>query len=119
MEAETKTKSFEEEAKDLSGHVTDFIETYFELITVKIAQKSINFTASVINISILALFGFLVIFFLSLGLAWWLGTLLNNRAAGFFIVGGIYLLCIILFILMKKNTVLPFLRNLLTRMIYE
>lgn len=119
MEAETKTKTFEEEAKDFSGHVTDFLETYFELITVKVAQRVISFTASVINISILALLGGLVIFFLSFGLAWWLGTLLNNRAAGFFVVGGVYILCIVLFLALKKNTILPFLRNLLTRMIYE
>ena len=119
MEEETKTRTFEEETKDLTSDVADFLETYFDLVTVKVAQKSINFTSSVINFSVLVLLGFLVIFFVGLGLAWWLGTIINNRAAGFFIVGGVYLLCIVLFMAMKKSTIIPFLRNLITRMIYE
>jgi hypothetical protein len=119
MEEETKTKTFEEEADDIKRHVVDFLETYVNLIAVKVAQKSINFTSSVINFAIVVLLGFLVVFFVGLGLAWWLGTIINNRAAGFFIVGGVYLLCIVIFIAMKKNTIFPFLRNLITRMIYE
>jgi Putative Actinobacterial Holin-X, holin superfamily III len=116
---EEKTKTFEEETKDITGHIADFIETYFNLVTVKVAQKSVHFVSSIVNFAILVLLGFLVIFFVGLGLAWWLGTIINNRAGGFFIVGGVYLLCIVLFIAMKKNTILPFLRNFITRMIYE
>lgn len=112
-------QEIKEDTKDLASHVGDFLETYYQLITVKLAQKTIDIASSVINSVILAFLGLLFISFVGIGVAWWLGDLMNNRAAGFFTTAGIFLLIMIIIVAMRKTLIFPFLRNLLTRKIYD
>ncbi len=100
-EEKTGTEEIKKDTKDLVEHVTDFLETYYQ------------------NSLILAFLCLLVISFSGFGLAWWLGDLINSRAGGFFIVAGIYLLIVVILIAMGKKVIFPFLRNLITRKIYE
>jgi hypothetical protein len=118
-EEKTKTEEIKEEAKDLAEHVTDFLETYYQLITIKLAQKSINTASAAINGILLGFLGLLILAFIGFGLAWWLGNVVNNRAAGFFITAGIYLVIMIVIIVMRRKLIFPFLRNFITRKIYE
>jgi hypothetical protein len=119
QEQQTKTEEIKEEAKDITGHIGDFLETYYQLLTIKLAQKVIDVTSSLINSIILAFLGLLFISFVGIGLAWWLGNVINNRAGGFFITAGIYLLIMFLLIAMRKKLIFPLLRNFLTRNIYD
>lgn len=118
-EQKTKTEEIKEDAKDLVGHLGDFLETYYQLLTIKLAQKVIDVTSSLINSIILAFLGLLFISFVGFGLAWWLGDVIDNRAGGFFITAGIYLVIMLLLIVMRKKLIFPFLRNFLTRKIYD
>ena len=119
QEQKTKTEEIKEEAKDIVNHVGDFLETYYQLLTVRLAKTVVDITSSLINSIILALLGFLFLSFVSLGLAWWLGNVVDNRAGGFFITAGIYLVIMVVLIMMRKKLIFPFLRNFLTRKIYE
>jgi hypothetical protein len=120
MEEETtRTQEIKEDTKDLADHVTDFLETYYQLLTIKLAQKSINIASAAINGVLLCFLGLLMLAFIGFGLAWWLGNVVNSRAGGFFITGGIFLLVMIAIIVMRKKVIFPFLRNLLTRKVYE
>lgn len=120
MEKEkTKTTNTEDDRNDLPRHITDFLETYFQLTSIKIAERIISFTSSIVNLTLFAALFFLFVFFIGFGAAWWLGNVMNSRAAGFFIVAGIYLLCMFLLTAMGKKTTIPFLRNFITRLIYE
>ena len=119
QEQKTKTEEIKDEAKDIVNHIGDFLETYYQLLTVRLAKTVVDVTSSLINSIILALLGFLFLSFVSLGLAWWLGNVVDNRAGGFFITAGIYLVIIGLLIIMRKKLIFPFLRNFLTRKIYE
>ena len=115
MEAEkTKTPEIKDEATDLVSHVGDY-----QLITITLAKKSIDLASSIINFVILAFLSLLFVLFVGLGLSWWLGTVVGNRAGGFFITAGIYLATIIVLVVMRKKLIFPSLRNLLTRTIYE
>ncbi len=118
-EEKTGTEEIKKDTKDLVEHVTDFLETYYQYLSISLAQKIINFVSSTINSLILAFLCLLVISFSGFGLAWWLGDLINSRAGGFFIVAGIYLLIVVILIAMGKKVIFPFLRNLITRKIYE
>ena len=118
-EQKTKTEDIKEDAMDIVNHVGDFLETYYQLLTVRLAQKFIDITSSLINSIILAFLGLLFLSFVGLGLAWWLGNVVDNRAAGFFITAGIYLVIIFLLIVMRKKLIFPFLRNFLTGKIYD
>ena len=118
-EEKTKTEGIKESASDLVDHVTDFLETYYQYIAINVAQKSVNLASGAINFVVLVFLSLLVISFMGFGVAWWLGDILNNRAAGFFIVAGFFLIVMILLIVMRKKLIFPFLRNIITRKIYE
>src|SRR5436190_21052168 len=113
-EEKTKTENLADEAKDLKDHVSDFLETYVQLTALKLTQISINLASTAINFTALAYLVFLVLFFIGFGLAWWVGSLVNSRAGGFFIVAVFYLICIIFLATAGKRTVIPFLRNVIT-----
>jgi len=118
-ETRTRTQEIKEDTKDLVEHIGDFLETYYELLTINVAQKGINIASAVINTVVLCFLGLFAFGLLSFGLAWWLGNVIESRAGGFFITAGIYLLFIVAIIVMRKKVIFPFLRNLITRKIYE
>jgi len=120
MEGEkTRTQEIKEDAKDLVEHIGDFLETYYQLLTINIAQKGVNIASAVINAVVLCFLGLFTFGLLSLGLSWWLGDVIGSRAGGFFIIAGFYLIVMVLIIVMRKKVIFPFLRNLITRKIYE
>ena len=75
----------------LIDHVEALSETYVKLVVANAAQKGVVIAAGVINAILISLFTVFVLLFAAAGLAWWLGDILNNRAAGFFIVAGVSL----------------------------
>jgi hypothetical protein len=118
-EVKPKAETIKEEAKDLFDHATDYLETFYQLAVVNVVQKGVNIASGVINGVILTVLGLFVLLFSGVGLAWWLGNVINSRAGGFFIVAGVCLLVMAIIIVMRKKTIFPFLRNLITRKIYE
>ena len=103
----------------LVGAVGDWIETYRNLITVRVVEHASQ-GASVSILSILTLLVVVfVLFFLGLGSAWWMGEKLENMKAGFFIVGGVYGALLIIILIMAKKILIPGIRNLIIRKIYE
>ena len=121
MEEQPKTKVEEvkEDAKDLLDHATDYLETYYQLITVTVAQKAVNIASGIINAVILAILGLFAFGLISLGFGWWLGNLVDSRVGGFFLMAGIYIVIMVAIIMMRKKLIMPFLRNFLTKKIYE
>src|SRR5215212_9578759 len=118
-EVKTTTQEIKEETKDLFDHATDYLETFFNLTVINIAQKGINIASGVINGVLLIFLSLFAVLFAGIGLAWWVGNLVNSRAGGFFIVAGFFLLVMVCIIAMRKKTIFPFLRNFLTRKIYD
>jgi hypothetical protein len=117
--AKTKIQEIKEDTKDLFDHAVDYVETLYRLKTITIAQKAIDIGSGAINAVIIGIFGIFSFGAISFGIGWWLGNLVDNRAAGFFITGGLYALVIFAIIIMRKKLIFPFLRNLLTKKIYE
>jgi hypothetical protein len=118
-EPKTKSEEVKEDAKDLLEHVTDYLETYYQLITVTVAQKAVNIASGVVNAVILVILGLFTFGLISLALGWWFGNLINSRVGGFFLMAGIYIVIMVVIMVMRKKIILPFLRNLLTKKIYE
>jgi hypothetical protein len=101
---------------DIGG---DLVEAYRDLITIKIVeQTSIGASVSIIGLLSLVMASF-VLLFTGLGLAWWLGNSMNNMMAGFFIVGGIYAVIFAILLLTSKKFLMPRIRNLIIKKIYE
>ena len=108
-----------ERADDLIEHVGDYIETHYKLGLLKITEKSTAAGSAIIAALLLAILSIFFILFIGLGLAWWIGGMLDSIIAGYFIVAGLYLLIIICVVMMRKKLIDPFLRNLLVKKIYE
>jgi hypothetical protein len=98
---------------------SDIIETYRNLITVKIVEHtSLGASISIFGILMLCTAVF-VLLFTGLGMAWWIGDSLDNMKAGFFIVGGFYTLIFLILLGTANSFLIPTLRNLIIKKIYE
>jgi hypothetical protein len=118
-ETKTRVQEIKEDTKDLFEHLTDYLETYYHLLTITIAQKFINTASGVVNAVILVVLGLFTFGMISLGLCWWLGNLIDSRVGGFFLVAGLYLLIMFAIVFMRKKVIFPFLRNMFTKKLYE
>lgn len=89
--------------EDLAANAINLAETKGEIFALKATRKaSIAASEIVTRLSLLLVSAFLLLM-LSFGAAYWIGELLENTAAGFFIVGGFYCLtCLVLFLVRKK-----------------
>lgn len=108
-----------ERADDLLEHAGDYIETYYKLGLLKVTEKSTAAGSSVIAALLLTILFIFFALFIGLGLAWWIGGMLDSIIAGYFIVAGIYLLIIVCVLAMRKKVIDPFVRNYLVKKIYE
>lgn len=106
-------------AEKIVDAAADLVETYRNLITVRIVeQTSLGASVSIVGILLLLVVVF-VLLFIGVGLAWWAGETLDNMKAGFFIVGGFYALVLLVMLLTARKVILPNIRNLLIKKIYE
>ena len=97
----------------------DIIETYRKLIAIRVVEyTSLGGSASLVGI-IYLIFIVFALLFIGLGLAWWMGEALNNMKAGFFIVSGAFVLILLLLISMAKKTLIPFIRNMIIKEVYD
>ena len=97
----------------------NFIETYRDLMTVRIVSHASNGASFGILGIITLLLLLCIMLFLGLGAAWWVGEVLANRMVGFFIVGGAYLVLLTTLLLMARKVIIPAIRNIIIKNIYD
>lgn len=100
-------------------NVATLVETYRDLITIRIIQKMSNSLSMGILGVVFLLFFLCILFFMGLGAAWWIGNKLDNIPVGFFIVGGVYVCILTILLLMAKKILKPALRDLVIKKIYD
>jgi apolipoprotein N-acyltransferase len=112
-------ETIKDKAEELTDDIGDYIETYYKLKVLQLTDKAANVASvSLASIMILVL-GFFFMLFLGIGLGWWIGERLDNMVAGFCIIAGIYAVLILIVLVLRKNLILPYLRNLFIRKAYE
>jgi hypothetical protein len=84
-----------------------------------ITQKTTNVASNFILGAAIGFFGFIVVLFLGIALAWWLGDLIESRAGGFLLAAGFFVLVLLIIAGIRKKVVFPFIRNKIIRKIYE
>lgn len=106
-------------ATHLKDHVSEYIKTYVQVAKSK-ATRGASTIVSAIVIGV-ATFLLVICFllFAFTGIAWWLGSLLNSPAAGFFCVAGFFLLLAILLFALRKKVIVPLIRNVIISKVYE
>ena len=106
-------------SEKLVGAMGEWVETYKDLIKIRIVEHtSLGASVSVWGILAMLIVVFILLFS-GLGAAWWMGEKLDNMKAGFFIVGGVYVIILIIVLVLAKKVLIPGLRNLLIKNIYE
>jgi len=102
----SKPEAMDDNAKLLESllvKVSDYGKTSFELEKLKALDKSSKVVSSLIPHT----FGFVIIassiFFINLGLAFWLGEILGKPVYGFFVVAAFYGFSGLIFYLFMKN----------------
>jgi hypothetical protein len=109
----------EKPAEKLVATAGHMIETYKDLITLKVVEN-LTLGVSVSAVGIIALaFSCFVILFAALGTAWWIGEAMNNMKAGFFIAGSGFLLILLIVLALARKTLMPMIQNMVIKKIYE
>lgn len=106
-------------ATHFKDHLKEYVDTYVAVAKSK-ATRGASSAAAGATVGIAALvFGYFFLLFLFFGLAFWLGSVLDSTAAGFFIVSGLFLLLTVLVFALRKKVITPFIRNTIISKVYE
>ena len=114
-----EAQNLKEDAKDILNHAGDYAETFYKLNLVRLTKKVSDIGSGLVSSVLIFFISFCILLFISFAGAWWLGDITNNRALGFLLIAGFYLLIVFVLILMRKKVISPFIRNTLIRKIYE
>lgn len=112
-------EDIKEKTEDLASHVEDLANTFYRLTIINATQKIVNVSSvTIVGLAVCSM-GMLVLLFVGLALSWWLGDLLQSRAAGFLLVGVLFMIIAGLIYYYRKRMVFPFIRNRIIRKLYE
>ena len=114
-----EAQNLKEDAKDVFNHASDYAETFYKLNLVRFTRKVSDVASGVVNSFLIFFISLCILLFISFAGAWWLGDVTNNRALGFLLIAGFYLLIVFVLVLMRKKVISPFIRNTLISKIYE
>lgn len=91
-----------DELNTLRKDVQQYLELNLELVKLTVAEALSRFFSTLIRVIIVILVASVILLFLSIAAALWLGDILNSTAAGFLIVAGFDLLLLLIFILTSR-----------------
>jgi hypothetical protein len=100
-------------------NVARLVETYRDLVAIRIVEKMSNSLSMGILGVVFLIFFLCALVFIGLGTAWWIGKLMNDLTAGFFIVGGAFISILTILLLMARKILKPAIRNLVIKKIYD
>ena len=112
-------ENVKDKVEELSGHVKEYINTFYELTTVKVVQHSVNAAMVAAQGLLVVIFSLVILLLVGFGLGWWLGNLMNSRIGGFMTISGFYLICLILILTIGKKLIFSSIRNWALRKIYD
>ncbi len=112
-------EEIKEKATDLADHVEDLANTFYRLALVNVTQKTSNVVSGVVVVVMVCIMAFFFLFFAGFALGWWLGNLVDNRALGFLLAAGLFLVLLVSIILLKKKTIIPMIRNMVIQKMYN
>jgi hypothetical protein len=106
-------------AANLASHVQEITQTYYDLARINVAQAGSKAVARAFLFFLIAGLLLCILLLAGIGLSLYLGKVLNDAAAGYFIVAGFYLLLAIVFYMLRKQIVFPFIRDFIVKKIYD
>ncbi len=86
-----------------SDKLQEYLESTAEYYKLRLFKSVMQFSTSLVNMLVIGFVSFLFLIFISIGGALYLNTVIGNPFAGFLIVGGIYLLFLLLVLIFGKG----------------
>ena len=112
MEEQTKI----EETVD---SIKDYINTRYELAILKASDKTAHIASNTLSFVPVIFLTVLTVLMLSFGLAYYLNRALVSDFIGFFIVGGAYLIILLILTAVRKKSVAKPLRNKIIKELFR
>ncbi|GGD46429.1 hypothetical protein GCM10011514_08100 [Emticicia aquatilis] len=120
MQVLESANEIKERATDWFDAVTEYAEARWNLGVLDFSEKAAKAVSNLASALIIGVAGGLMMLFLSLSLAWYIGQNLSNLPLGFLIVGLIYgFLGIVLFAIREKFIKLPIINTFIRNFYYE
>ena len=88
--------------KNLLDKFKAYINNRIDIVRIDFIEKSSEIISKIIAAIIISLFSLFIFIFLSIGLALYLGNVMNDTGTGFFIVAGIYALLVLVLAVGRK-----------------
>lgn len=107
-----------QEQESIVDQAEQYVKTSTELYTLKFTEKASVVISSVFSRLTIALFGFLVLFMITMGLSYWLGEVLGHTSLGFLIIGGVIGI-VTLILYLKRDSLIkkPIQDSIITQML--
>lgn len=99
--------------------IKDYINTRYELATLKAADKVAHIASNTLSYIPIIFLTVLTALMLSFGLAFYLNHVMVSEYSGFFVVGGAYLLIVLIFSAVRKNSVAKPFRNKIIKELFR
>jgi Putative Actinobacterial Holin-X, holin superfamily III len=77
--------------QQLFTQVSQHLETRWEYFTLTSTEKMSKLLANIAGAMVIFIFAVLVLFFFSMGFAWWLGSVIGSLAGGFALSGLLFI----------------------------
>jgi hypothetical protein len=87
--------------ESIIDNLTGLVEKKVELFVIEIKEDAAKAGARIVVIGILSLSLFMAVLFISIGISFVIGKLLDNEMLGFFMMGLFYLVLLLLFFFLK------------------
>lgn len=104
---------------DITDNIKEYVETRYELLSLKSADKVSKIGSSLGMALVIALLSVFFLMFLSIAGGIYLSILLDSFILGFLSLAGFYFILIIIFYIIRKNAIINPIRNLLIREMFE
>ena len=119
LKAPPEEVTFKSAFSNMTESAQDLLETYYKLGVASATRKSADVAAGVVSTLLLTLLCGLAIVFGFIGLAFWVGGLINSMAGGFGIVAAFFVVMIAVIASLKGKIIHPMIRNMVVKKVYE
>lgn len=80
----------------LSEHLIEYLDTRWDLMVLGVTNRTSRLLSNLASSLIMGMFALIVLLFLSIAAAIWIGQRMDNAAAGYLVVAGIYGLLLVI-----------------------
>jgi ABC-type multidrug transport system fused ATPase/permease subunit len=114
---EQKTNEESKEIDHFIQHVKEYSENGLDLLALEFEEKFSEIISSIAFSVLIGFFSILILFFLTVGIAWWLGKITGSIPLGFFLVAGFYFVLSLAIYFFKERLILSPIINFFMRKI--